>query len=61
MTCRGVAESSCNTELRRLSLATGLVDVVARADEALQFAVSPDGSMLVIAYKDGLYLKSLQP
>jgi hypothetical protein len=61
MRCLGLGETSCATELRRLSLATGAVDVVARADAALGFAVSPDGTKLAIAYQDGLYLKDLPP
>jgi len=59
--CLGLAETSCTSELRRLSLATGIVDVVARADAALPFAVSPDGAKIVFAYKDGIYLKTIQP
>jgi hypothetical protein len=59
MFCQGPGETSCTSELRRLDLATGAIDVVARADGALLFAVSPDGGKLALAYKDGLYLKTL--
>lgn len=61
MLCQGPGETSCTSELRRLTLTTGAIDVVARADGALLFAVSPDGTKLALAYKDGLYLKTLAP
>jgi hypothetical protein len=59
--CFGIGETSCNGELRRLSLATGVRDVVAHAGAPLPFAVSPDGTK--IAFSDGknIYVKSIQP
>jgi len=59
--CLGLAETFCTSELRRLSLATGAIDVVARADGALRFAVSPDGAKLALVHGDGIYLKVLTP
>jgi hypothetical protein len=59
--CLGLGETSCTSELRRLSLATGIVDVVARAEGALPFAVSPDGAKIAFAHEDGIYLKTIQP
>lgn len=71
--CFGVGETSCNAELRRLSLATGARDVVATAHKALVFAVSPDGKKLALALDSSkeksnpdisntdLYVKSLVP
>ena len=59
--CLGLGETFCTSELRRLSLLTGAIDVVARADGPLLFAVSPDGSKIAIVYKDSVYLKTIQP
>ena len=59
--CFGLGETSCNAELRRLSLATGARDVVARAGAALPFAVSPDGSKIALADARSLYIKTIQP
>jgi hypothetical protein len=59
--CAGLAETFCTSELRRLSLATGAIDVVARADGALPFAVSPDGTRIAFVYEKSIYLKTIQP
>jgi hypothetical protein len=59
--CLGLGETACTSELRRLTIATGTVDVVARADGSLIFAVSPDGRQLALVHDDGLYLKQLVP
>ena len=59
--CAGIGWTSCNGELRRLSLSTGRVDVVARAATAMRFAVSPDGTKLALSDGASLYLKSLAP
>lgn len=59
--CWGLGETSCVSELRRLTVATGKVDVVARANDALQFAVSPDGTRIVFAQGADLYLKAIAP
>jgi hypothetical protein len=59
--CFGIGETSCNAELRRLSLATGARDVVARAGAALPFAVSPDGTKIALADARSLYMKTIQP
>ena len=61
MDCAGIGWTSCNGELRRLSLSTGRVDVVARAATAMRFAVSPDGTKLALSDGANLYLKSLPP
>jgi len=58
--CFGIGETSCNGELRRLSNATGRIDVVARAGSALPFAVSPDGTKIAFADTTNIYLKSIQ-
>ena len=59
--CFGIGERSCNAELRRLSLATGIRDVVASGDRALPFAVSPDGTKIAFADDQNIYVKSIQP
>jgi hypothetical protein len=71
--CFGVGETSCNAELRRLSFTTGARDVVATANNALVFAVSPDGKKLALALDSrkekynpevsntDIYVKSLVP
>jgi len=59
MDCAGVGWTSCNGELRRLSLVTGQVDVVARAPTAMRFAVSLDGTKLALSDGVSLYLKTL--
>jgi hypothetical protein len=59
--CFGVGETMCNAELRRLSLKTGAVDVVATALRPLLFAVSPDGSKAVFADDNNIYVKELKP
>ena len=65
--CFGIGETSCNAELRRMSLATGARDVVATANQALLFAVSPDGKTLavatdaVVATDTNIYIKPLAP
>jgi hypothetical protein len=65
--CFGIGETSCNAELRRMSLATGARDVVATANQALPFAVSPDGKTLATAAyaaatrEAEIYLKPLAP
>jgi len=41
--CFGLGETMCNAELRRLSIKSGVVDVVATAPRPLVFAVSPTG------------------
>jgi hypothetical protein len=61
MDCAGVGWTSCNGELRRLSLASGQIDVVARAATAMPFAVSPDGTKLALSDGTNLYLKTLPP
>ena len=61
MECAGIGWTSCNGELRRLSLSTGRLDVVARAATAMRFAVSPDGTKLALSDGASLYLKSLAP
>lgn len=61
MQCFGLGETSCRAELRRLSLATGAVAVVATADQPRIFAVSPDGKQIAFADDDNLYLKPLAP
>jgi hypothetical protein len=59
--CVGLAETSCDAELRRLSLATGTRDVVARADRVLPFAVSPDGTKIALADSKNVYIKTISP
>jgi hypothetical protein len=59
--CFGIGETSCNGELRRLSIATGLVDVVARAGSPFPFAVSPDGTKLAVSDGKSIYLKNIPP
>ena len=72
--CFGIGETSCNAELRRLSMTTGARDVVARANNALVFALSSDGKKLALAMDSwktdkyntdtvttDIYLKSLVP
>jgi hypothetical protein len=59
--CLGLGETFCTSELRRLSLATGAIDVVARADGPLLFAVSPDGTKIAFVHNDSVYLKTIQP
>lgn len=59
--CLGLGETACTSELRRLTLATGTVEVVARANGPLPFAVSPDGTHLALVYSDGLYVKTIAP
>jgi hypothetical protein len=55
--CFGIGETSCNAELRRLSLVTGARDVVARAGAALPFAVSPDGTKIALADVKNQYIQ----
>ena len=59
--CFGIGETSCNGELRRLSIATGLVDVVARAGSPFPFAVSPEGTKLAVSDGKSIYLKNISP
>jgi hypothetical protein len=59
--CFGLAETVCRAELRRLSLATGAIDVVATADQPRVFAVSPDGKHIAFADDTNLYVKDLTP
>jgi hypothetical protein len=59
--CFGIGETSCNGELRRLSIATGSVDVVARAGSPFPFAVSPDGTKLAVSDGKSIYLKNIPP
>jgi hypothetical protein len=59
--CFGIGGTSCNAELRRLSIATGKIDVVAHASSALPFAVSPNGTTIAFADRTNIYLKSIQP
>jgi hypothetical protein len=59
--CLGLAETACTSELRRLTIPTGIIDVVARADNPLPFAVSPDGRQLALVHADGLYIKTIEP
>jgi len=59
--CWGLGETSCAAELRRLTVASGKIDVVARANDALQFAVSPDGTKIVFAKGTDLYLETIAP
>jgi hypothetical protein len=57
--CFGLAETSCRTELRRLTVATGAVDVVATADQPRVFAVSPDGTHIAFADDSNIYVKTI--
>jgi hypothetical protein len=59
--CYGLAETWCDAELRRLSLATGIRDIVAHADRVLPFAVSPDGTKIAFADSKNVYIKTLSP
>ena len=59
--CFGLGETMCNAELRRLSIDTGKIDVVATAPCPLVFAASPDGTKLVLADDNNVYLKPLGP
>ncbi len=59
--CFGLGETECRAELRRLSLATGVVDVVATADQPRLFAVSPDGAHIAFADDTNLRVKDLAP
>jgi hypothetical protein len=47
--------------MRRLSLATGVIDVVATADQPWMFAVSPDGKQIAFADHANIYIKALAP
>jgi hypothetical protein len=59
--CAGLGETSCRTELRRLSLGTGTVHRMATADQALVFAVSADGRQIAFADDSNIYLKAIAP
>jgi hypothetical protein len=59
--CLGLGKTACTSELRRLTLATGALDGVTRADGPLPFAVSPDRTHLALAYSLGLYVKTIAP
>jgi hypothetical protein len=59
--CWGIGETSCAAELRRLTIPTATIDVVARTNEAFRFAVSPDGTKIVFAKGVDLYLKTITP
>jgi hypothetical protein len=59
--CYGLGESSYTSELRRFSLATGEIDVVASADGPFAFTVSPDGRQIAFADDTSLYIKSINP
>ena len=59
--CFGLGETMCNAELRRLSIPSGKIDVVATAPRPLVFAVSPDGAKLVLADDHNIYLQALTP
>jgi hypothetical protein len=59
--CFGLGETSCNAELRRLSLANGQLDVVATANRILTFAVSPDGKKLATVDGASIYIKTIAP
>jgi hypothetical protein len=59
--CFGLAETSCRAELRRLSLATGAIDVVATNAKPWVFAVSPDGKQIAFADDITIYLKTISP
>lgn len=59
--CYGLGETSCRTELRRLSLSSGAINIVATADRARLFAVSPNGTRIVFADDTNLYLKTIAP
>jgi len=61
MACAGLGETSCTTELRRLTIATGRIDVVAQARAALPFAVSADGTRIAFADGQALYIKTIVP
>ena len=57
--CQGIGEVNCTAELRRLSLATGIIDTVATAEQPWMFAVSPDGQRIAFAETVNLYLKTI--
>jgi hypothetical protein len=57
--CFGLGETSCRAELRRLSLATGAIDIVASGTKPWVFAVSPDGERIAFADDTSLYLKTI--
>jgi len=59
--CFGIGETHCRAELRRLSLASGAIDTVARADQPWMFAVSPDGRQIAFVEYPNLYLKTIGP
>jgi hypothetical protein len=61
MQCYGLAETSCKAELRRLSLKTGVIDVVANADQVRLFAVSSGGTKIAFADSTNIYIKSIAP
>ena len=58
---RRAGETSCTTELRRLTIATGSIDIVAHARGALPFAVSADGTRIAFADGQALYVKTIVP
>jgi hypothetical protein len=59
--CFGIGEIHCQDQMRRLSLATGAIDVVATADQPWMFAVSPDGKQIAFADHANIYIKALVP
>lgn len=59
--CFGIGEIHCQDQVRRLSLATGIIDVVATADQPWMFAVSPDGKHIAFADNANIYIKALTP